>query len=163
MDTIQAIFSVVIIGIGATASMDVWLFLLRRMGIPTSSFALVGRWAGHLRRGTLRHAAIAKAEPIAGEMFLGWAIHYAVGMVFAVLPVMLAGPSWLLTPTLGPALAAGIVTVLAPFCVMQPAMGAGFFASKTPTPLKGCLRSLANHTVFGLGLYGSALLLAHSA
>ena len=27
-------------------------------------------------------------------------------------------------------------------------------------PLKNCLRSLANHTVFGLGLYASAVLVA---
>jgi hypothetical protein len=44
--------------------------------------------------------------------------------------------------------------------VMQPAMGSGFAASRTPTPLKNCLRSLANHTVFGLGLYVSAVLLS---
>jgi hypothetical protein len=50
--------------------------------------------------------------------------------------------------------------VVAPLFVMQPAMGSGFAASKTPTPLKNCLRSLANHTVFGLGLYASALLVA---
>ena len=43
---------------------------------------------------------------------------------------------------------------------MQPAMGSGFAASRTPTPLKNCLRSLANHTVFGLGLYLSALVIA---
>ena len=41
-----------------------------------------------------------------------------------------------------------------------PAMGAGFAASRTPTPLKNCLRSLANHTVFGFGLYLSALAIA---
>ena len=47
-----------------------------------------------------------------------------------------------------------------PLFVMQPAMGSGFAASRTPTPLKNCLRSLANHTVFGLGQYLSALVIA---
>ena len=64
---------------------------------------------------------------------------------------------WPASAWVGAALALGINTVAAPLLVMQPAMGAGFAASRTPTPLKNCLRSLANHTVFGFGLYLSAL------
>ena len=59
-------------------------------------------------------------------------------------------------PALLPALALGAATVVAPLFVMQPAMGAGFAASRTPAPLKNCLRSLFNHTVFGAGLYAAA-------
>jgi Protein of unknown function (DUF2938) len=51
--------------------------------------------------------------------------------------------------------------VAAPLLVMQPAMGAGLFASKTPTPWKSCMRSLLNHSVFGVGLYLAASLIAH--
>jgi hypothetical protein len=54
----------------------------------------------------------------------------------------------------------GVATVAAPLLVMQPAMGAGFAASRTPTPLKNCLRSTVNHAVFGLGLYGAAAAIA---
>jgi hypothetical protein len=39
-------------------------------------------------------------------------------------------------------------------------MGAGFLASRTPSPWKSVLRSVANHGVFGLGLYAAALALA---
>jgi len=42
-------------------------------------------------------------------------------------------------------------------------MGAGIASSRTPTPLKNCLRSLANHTVFGVGLYLSAFVAALSS
>jgi len=42
---------------------------------------------------------------------------------------------------------------------MQPAMGAGFAASRTPAPMKNRIRSVANHAVFGLGLYLSAVIL----
>lgn len=42
---------------------------------------------------------------------------------------------------------------------MQPAMGAGLASSRTPTPLKNCLRSLITHAVFGGGLYGAAVVL----
>lgn len=149
---------IALIGIGATALMDVWLLLLARAGVPVSSFALVGRWIGHLLQGRFAHAAIARARPIRGELGLGWFTHYAVGIAFAALLAGLAGSAWLREPTLAPALGLGLATVVAPLFVMQPAMGAGFAASKTATPLKNCVRSVANHAVFGAGLYLSARL-----
>lgn len=148
------------IGIGATAVMDGWLLLLNRLGVPTLNFAFIGRWVGHLLRGQFAHAAIAKAAPIRGELAWGWLTHYAVGVAFATVLIGIQGADWLRHPTLLPALAVGICTVAAPLLVMQPAMGSGFAASRTPTPLKNCLRSLANHAVFGLGLYLSAQVIA---
>ena len=95
-----------------------------------------------------------------GELAWGWLTHYAVGVAFAGVLLSLQGVAWVHSPTLWPAPAVGMGTVAAPLLVMQPAMGSGFAASRTPTPLKNCLRSLANHTVFGLGLYLSALVIA---
>lgn len=147
---------VALVGIGATAVMDAWLLLLSRLGVPTTSFALVGRWVGHLPRGQFAHAAISKAEPVEFELGLGWVTHYLIGAAYAGLLVAVQGTAWLEQPTYLPALAVGVITVAAPWFVMQPAMGAGFAATKTPTPLKNCLRSLANHAVFGTGLYLAA-------
>ena len=155
--SLQDIPLAMLIGIGATAVMDTWLLLLRRMGVPTLNFAFIGRWVGHLFRGQFAHAAIAKAAPIRGELAWGWLTHYAVGVAFATVLVGIQGAAWVHHPTLLPALAVGICTVAAPLLVMQPAMGAGFAASRTATPLRNCLRSLVNHTVFGFGLYLSAL------
>ena len=140
--------------------MDVWLLLLSRLGVPTTSFAMVGRWVGHFARGRFAHAAVAKADPIPFELGLGWLTHYAIGIAYAALLVALQGTAWLERPTVLPALVFGAVTVAAPWFVMQPAMGAGFLALKTPTPLKNGLRSLANHAVFGAGLYAAAAALA---
>ena len=159
MEASVLIFKLVLIGLGATAVMDGWLIVLKRMGVKTLDFALVGRWVGHLAHGRVAHAAIAKARPVAGERLMGWSTHYAVGVGFAALLVAVTGVDWLDSPTLAPALAVGVATVAAPLFVMQPAMGAGFAASKTPTPVRNCLRSLANHAVFGLGLYLAALCL----
>ncbi|MRK23834.1 DUF2938 domain-containing protein [Pseudomonas sp. JG-B] len=152
------IIKVICIGIGATAVMDIWLLFLKRLGVPSLNFTFIGRWVGHLLQGRIAHDAIAKAEPIPGELALGWGTHYAIGIGFASLLVMLAGTDWAANPTLLPAVLVGMGTVVAPLLVMQPAMGAGFFASKTPTPLKNCLRSLANHSVFGLGMFLAAIL-----
>ena len=146
----------ILIGIGATAVMDAWLLLLKRMGIPTLNFALIGRWMGHMLRGQFAHAAIAKSVPIGGELAWGWLTHYAVGVVFATVLVGMQGADWLRSPTLLPALLVGICTVAAPLLVMQPAMGAGIASMRTKTPALNCVKSLANHTVFGLGLYVAA-------
>jgi hypothetical protein len=150
---------VVLIGVGATAVMDIWLLLLLCLKAQTPSFALIGRWVGNLPRGTFAHASIAKAPPVVGELGLGWLTHYAVGIAYAFCLVAVQGTEWSQQPSLLPALAFGVGTVLVPLFVMQPAMGAGFASSKTPTPLTNCLRSLAHHAVFGTGLYLAALLM----
>lgn len=147
----------VAIGIGATAVMDLWLRLLQSLGLPTLNFALLGRWVGHMPRGRWAHPGIAKAAPVRGELALEWAAHYFTGIVLAVLLATLAGSQWLRAPTLLPALGFGIGSVLLPLFVMQPAMGSGVASSRTPTPILNSLKSLANHTVFGLGLYAAAL------
>lgn len=158
--SLQDITRIALIGIGATAAMDLWLMLLKRMGVPTLNFALIGRWAGHLLRGRFAHDAMAKAEPVRGELALGWGVHYAVGIGFAGVLAGLYGMAWTESPRLLPALAVGIGSVAAPWFVMQPAMGAGIASSRTPTPLKNGIRSLVNHTVFGAGLYLAAILIA---
>lgn len=160
MNALQDITRIAVLGVGATAVMDLWLMLLRRLGVPTLNFAFIGRWLGHLLRGRFSHSAIAKSAPIAGELAWGWLAHYAIGIAFAVLLVAWQGLAWLQQPTLAPALGVGVTTLLLPLLVMQPAMGAGLASSKTPTPLKNCLRSLANHSVFGLGLYLAGVALA---
>ena len=160
MTSLQDIGRIALIGVGATAVMDVWLLILQRAGVPTLNFAFIGRWVGHLLRGGFAHAAIGLAQPVRGELAWGWLTHYAVGIAFAALLVGVQGLAWSRQPTLAPAIAMGVCTVLVPLCVMQPAMGAGFASSRTPTPMKNCLRSLANHTVFGLGLYLSTAVIA---
>jgi hypothetical protein len=54
----------------------------------------------------------------------------------------------------------GLGTIVAPWFVMQPAMGAGIAGSRTPNPAATRLRNLGTHTVYGIGLYASALILA---
>jgi hypothetical protein len=156
--SLSEVSNVVLIGVGATVLLDLWLAVLGRLGVPTLSLALIGRWVGHAARGQVFQPSIAKAAPIRGERVLGWITHYAIGIVFAGLLVAVTGPAWLRSPSLMPAVIAGMLTVAAPLFVMQPAMGAGFAASRTPTPVRNCMRSLISHTVFGVGLYLSSVL-----
>jgi hypothetical protein len=155
----QDLARVVLVGAGATAVMDFVVLLLQQFGVAAPDWSLVGRWIGHLARGQFAHAAIAKAAPISHELGLGWLAHYAIGIAYAGLLVAVAGIDWTRQPSLLPALSTGIATLVVPLFVMQPAMGHGFAAAKTPAPLKTCLRSLANHAAFGTGLYVAAAML----
>jgi hypothetical protein len=136
--------------------LDLWALVLKRMNVPTLNFAMLGRWVGHLAKGKWAHEAIAKAQPVRGELALGWFAHYTIGIAFAALLVTVRGVEWLQDPSLLPALAIGAATVVAPLFVMQPAMGAGIASFKTRTPVLNSLRSVVNHTVFGAGLYLAA-------
>ena len=148
-------------GVAGSALMDTWGLLLRRgFGVPTLDYALLGRWIGHMPRGRFAHRWIADAAPVRGERPLGYVAHYAIGVAFAVLLLLAAGPSWIQAPSIGAALAVGLGTIAAPWLVMQPAMGAGIAGSRTPRPWATRVRNLATHGVYGLGLYGSAVAIA---
>ncbi|MBI5258641.1 MAG: DUF2938 domain-containing protein [Burkholderiales bacterium] len=156
MPSSHVVAQIAIVGIVATAVMDAWLLILARLGVPSTSFSLVGRWVGHATRGRFAHVAIAQAEALPFEHALGWSFHYLVGIAYAGLLVAVQGAAWLEQPSPLPALVFGVATVSAPWLVMQPAMGAGFAGAKTQSPRSSRLRSLANHTVFGIGLYLAA-------
>lgn len=148
---------VILIGVGATVVMDLWALLLKQFGITSLNFAFLGRWLGHLPEGKWIHPSIATARPIRGERLIGWCAHYSIGIGFAAVLVATFGLDWARSPSLLPALVIGVVTVVAPLFVLQPALGAGIASSKTPRPLFNCAKSLVTHTVYGFGLYLAAL------
>jgi hypothetical protein len=104
-------------------------------------------------RGRFRHAPIGGSPPLRGERAIGWIAHYLTGIAFAAILLALWGHEWTRSPTLAPALLVGLGTVAAPFLLMQPGMGAGFAASRTPRPGSARLQSLITHAIFGIGLY----------
>lgn len=165
--TIEFALRSALIGSGATLTMDVWAAALRRLGVPSLDLGLLGRWVGHFPRGRFVHDGIARTPPVRGERLIGWCAHYAIGASFAALLLALTGLDWARSPTLCPALTVGLVTVLAPWFLLQPALGAGVMSSKTPRPEFNSAKSALTHAVFGLGLFlaarVTALLLAVGA
>ena len=151
---------VVLVGIGATASIDAWSWLRGRLlKVPATDFCLVGRWIGHMPSGRFVQRPVSAAARVRGECLLGWGAHYAIGIAFAALLCWYAGPGWFRQPTPMPALLVGVATVLAPWLLLQPGMGAGVFAWRVPRPWQARFHSLLTHALFGLGLYASAVLL----
>jgi len=153
----DSLWMAVPLGVGATALVDLWAIARKRLfGIAPPDYGLVGRWIAHMPRGRFVHEAIATAPPVDRERLVGWVAHYLIGVSFAAILVGIAGTAWLARPTLGPALLVGLGTVAAPFLLMQPGMGAGIAASRTPRPGSARFQSLLTHAFFGVGLYLAA-------
>ena len=153
LDTIIVV-KTVITGIGATLIMDLWSFGQKYLlKLPPLNYALVGRWIAWLFRGKLCHNTIASTPALRGESVIGWVFHYLTGIVFAMLLVGFKGVEWLSHPTLIPALATGLISVVAPFFILQPAFGLGIAASRTAAPRVARRRSVITHLTFGLGLF----------
>ena len=145
------------LGLGATWAMDLWNQLLKRaFGIPSLDLRLLGRWVLHMPSGTFRHAKIGAAAPKRFERAAGWLAHYSIGVALAVGFALMAPAAWLARPTLLPALGWGLVTVVFPFFLMQPALGLGVASANAPKPWAARAKSLASHAAFGIGLYLTA-------
>ena len=145
--------SIITAGIIACLAMDIFQrILLVTSGQPPSNWAVVGRWALNvLKTARLYQPSIDSAVEIRGEGAFGWAIHYAVGIGYAVIyaEFMRIG---LLTASLLDGLIFGFLSVVVPWFFFLPVMGKGIMGKHTPAPAKVCMLALANHCVFGLGI-----------
>ncbi|WP_432723305.1 DUF2938 family protein [Jeongeupia wiesaeckerbachi] len=156
-DCIELLWRTALVGVGATACMDLWSAVRKRLfGVASLDYALVGRWVGHWRHGQFRHPAISKAKPQPCERALGWGVHYLSGMALAALPLLVRGVDWLRQPSLAVALGVGLGSVVLPFLVMQPAFGFGMAARLSAKPWAARWRSATTHLSFGLGLFIAA-------
>ena len=154
-----SLISSILLGLGATLTFDFWaLFLKYAFKITPSNFCMVGRWILYMPEGTFKHSDIGSAPQKNAKCEEGWIAHYIIGVIFARIFVAFGSDNWLQHPTLLPAAIFGVITVLAPFFILQPSFGYGVAASKTSNPAQARLRSLMNHTVFGIGLYLFGLL-----
>lgn len=153
------IMNAIVIGIIATAFMDLIALGQRRLfGIPSLNYAMVGRWIGHLPRGRVIHRAIGHSPAIPREAVIGWMAHYLIGILFASVFLSLPGQTGHpLCPVLF-----GAVTVAVPFFILQPCMGAGIAARRTPSPWTARARSICAHVSFGIGLWLGTTLWAWS-
>ena len=92
-----------LVGIGGTIVLDLWaLFMARVMGLSATNWAMVGRWFGNIPRGRFVQETMTKAEPVKGELAIGWIAHYAVGIGYGLLLPAFWGQDWIDRPTLLP-------------------------------------------------------------
>ena len=152
----QTIIKIIIIGIGATLTMDIWAFILKLFNIKSLDYKFLGRWVGNLTKGKVSQNKIFDTTPFPYEKLIGWITHYAIGITFVFLLVLIYGKEWVENPTLKPAILIGLVTIIAPFFLMQPSFGIGIAGSKLPDPNIARFKSLITHCIYGFGIYLSA-------
>ena len=151
------IWTGIVMGVLGTLAMDVWAWVLARFGEARPNWAMPGRWLGHVAKGRVFHDDIGAAEPVRGELGLGWALHYGVGVIYGVVFVLLAGRDWLADPTFLPLWAFSILTIAAGWFLLQPGMGLGWAASRLERPWKARAMGLVAHSVFAVGMWGGVL------
>lgn len=147
-------------GIGGTVFMDIWAIILHRLfRQPAPNWGPVGRWFWHLPKGKVFHDSIGTASPYEHEVALGWISHYAVGILYGIILAMIAPQGWFAAPSFILPWIVGIVTVGAGWFLLQPGLGIGCAASKTPNPTKVRILNLVAHTIFALGMFVAALVI----
>lgn len=104
-------------------------------------------------RGVFVHRPISASPKVRGEVAIGWAFHYAVGIAYAALYLAIMRLGFESGPTFGSALVFAIALLVAPWFIMQPALGLGFMAAHTTKPAAVRAINLSMQAVFGFGLY----------
>ncbi|HEX6118475.1 MAG TPA: DUF2938 family protein [Dongiaceae bacterium] len=164
MDVIEIIVRAALVGIGGTVVLDLASLALERLfGVPAVNWKMVGRWVGHMPKGRFVQPNLKEAEPVPGEHALGWAVHYVIGAAYGLLLVAIWGADWLQQPIVIPPLILVLALLVLPYFMMMPGMGQGVAGSKTPNPIAARLKSVMGHSVFGLGMYLTAWLMAAAA
>jgi hypothetical protein len=153
----------VLIGVGGTVVLDLYAWLLHRIfGMPATNWGLVGRWIGLMPRGHFVQPQLGKADRVPGELAIGWVFHYLIGAGYGLLLVAIWGADWLQRPTVAAPMTLALALLVLPYFAMMPGMGMGMAASRAPKPNVARLKSVAGHSVFGIGMYLTALLATHT-
>jgi len=146
----------VIVGILATVTMDVVAVMAVRFDIAgrgprRTGPDLVGRWIGYLLRGKFRHTDILQTPPLRGELVLGLAAHYSIGIVLTLVYLGLLVMAHA-RPTALSAIVYGTATTVLPWFLMFPSQGMGWLGWDAPGDAHLARASLFNHIIFGLGI-----------
>jgi hypothetical protein len=152
----RAVIVGLIVGVLATVTMDVvavialWLGIAGR-GPRRTGPDLIGRWIGYLLRGRFRHTDILQTPPLRGELVLGLAAHYLIGIMLTLmyLGVVVVAHA---RPTALSAILYGTATTVLPWFLMFPSQGMGWLGWDAPDDAHLARASLFNHIIFGLGI-----------
>jgi len=150
----DVLVKILVIGIFATVIMDVWAtFSNRVLKFPRTNWAMVGRWLGHIPKGKFFHYSVSDSPEVRYENCLGWAFHYFIGIVYATFYVAMILWGFDGSESLISAWIFGLVTIISPWFILQPALGLGVCAVKAPKPNMVRFQNFAIHSIFGIALY----------
>jgi DUF2938 family protein len=154
--TTHTVLLAALVGFLTTATSDVGSLIGSRLGVGgpgprTGGPDIIGRWFGYMLRGRFSHASIVQEPRLSGELPIGLAVHYLIGIIFTITFGVLV-LALHLTSTILPAIAFGLATVVFPWFLMLPSQGLGIMGRNVPPPAHVARMSLYTHLVFGLAL-----------
>ena len=140
-------------GVLGTLVMDVLNHLVSQTGLLLKiDVRMIGRMSAGWLRGRFLYENPGQIEPHEHELILGYAAHYAIGLVLAT--VFVIGWDQFISGPISPLLALfyGFATTVASEFFVYPSMGLGVCGRLSAEGIKAALSPLANHLFFGVGM-----------
>ncbi|EQC48686.1 PF11158 family protein [Bacteriovorax sp. BSW11_IV] len=160
MSLFSFLASSLIVGLIATLFMDLWALIMSSFfNIKGLDYKILGRWISLMSKGHFKHNNILNMPAAVHEQLVGQMAHYIIGILFAGILIII-DVNCLVMPNLTLSLMIALLTLVAPFLIMQPCFGFGIAASKTQHPWHNRLKSLMAHIAYGIGLYLACHLIA---
>lgn len=152
------LFCIICTGLVASTAADMGRFLYQwATGFPPVNWSITGRWFLMVLAGEPYVPNIGVAPALPHELVAGHSAYYTISVLFAA--TYLVGLAYLgRRPSLTNGLVFGMTTIFFPFLLQMPLMGMGIFATNTATPGLIVMRTMVQHSSFGLGLAVGALL-----
>tara|TARA_B100000965_G_C19214796_1_gene593232 strand:- start:7 stop:483 length:477 start_codon:yes stop_codon:yes gene_type:complete len=147
------IVSIFVAGIFSCIILDILGYLLKKIGFPEPSWAIVGRWTYYmLKKGIFFNPTINEKLEFKHEVLLGWIFHYFISICWAVifyisfiyLGIKMSYFSGFIF---------GAMTTLAPLLVFLPFTGQGIFAKNTEKPIETSCIFFIRHSIYGIAMY----------
>ena len=147
------ILSILVAGIFSCIILDILGYLMKKMGIPEPSWAIVGRWTYYMiKYAAFYNPTISEKPELKYEVLLGWVFHYFISVCWAVIyyiSFIYVG----IKMSYFSGVIFGAITTLAPLLIFLPFTGQGIFAKNTDKPIKTSFIFLIRHSIYGVAMY----------
>ena len=147
------ILSILVAGTFSCIILDIFGYLLKKIGIPEPSWGIVGRWTYYMiKYGNFYNPTINQKPEFKYEIILGWVFHYFISLCWAVnyYSIFIYGG---IKMSYFSGLIFGAITTLAPLLVFLPFTGQGILAKNTDQPTKTSFIFLIRHSIYGVAMY----------
>lgn len=153
MSTLQYYLSILFIGIASTIFIDIYALVLKKIfKISSLDFKYVGRWFMTCIEGQIFHSNILQSPEKKGEKWVGWIMHYLIGILFVAFFIQITNVNHHIQPHFIASILFGLFTVFFPFFVMQPCFGFGIASAKLNLSYSLRVKSVMTHLFFGLAI-----------
>ena len=148
------VFLLVVVGLLSTLSFDAIILVESFFTGHYLDWHMLGRITAYaLTKGQLIIWDWQQHAPVPYENLLGWFVHYAVGVAYALIYGFLILRQFGVRHSLQACLIMLWCLTIMPFCVLDPIAGLGFFGLLAPHPVILIALTFFNHSLYALCLW----------